>query len=244
MSDTPKMEVEMEYKFDVHVYHLGQEVAIWLQNLLKDFSKQDKNFRLCRTGDIRQCDRRYVYFDTANFNFLEEGTTLREVSGFDDKRFRYDYKKGKVNTEERTQVELWVDAPLSTLNIIGLFSLMRLAETFKSEEKHLDIMVVARASSRHYKFDINFIDCTKIEVSVDSFHVGGYLAFQEMEIELKEGSIESLEIVRDLIEKNFGFSLVLKQKYQRVIENSYMGHMGEHQVSLYKVLTELEQKVK
>ena len=226
------MDQEIESKFDI-------------PNKVSDKTVMDELERLSKLhGFILQEwkleHRKFLYYDTPNFDLYKKGETIRRVSGFEDISkglFRYDLKKGPI--EDRYESNYWSNNELSAEQILDI---LRAYEYSK-------IILVASANTKHYKAMLHK-NGTILEASLDLFDIeefekplensqtphkialniaqkGGYSkpsieegsSFRELEIEFKEGNCELLRNLSYDVKFEIGLKSSNKQKYARVIES-------------------------
>lgn len=150
-----------------------------------------------------------IYYDTGDYKFAREGSTLRRVKNpktFNkNKKYRYDFKRGEgSNRIERTS---WQS---QALDMHALKEIFYIQDSIKESGRALK-------RSRKITFSPGNDGDFTVEASVDEMiNLDDITVLKELEFELKKGNPAILDELRmDFVEKGYNFHTT--QKYTQLI---------------------------
>ena len=189
-----KVEQEVEVKFDLE----NRDPKIVFQTVTNMLT--GKGYAV---GNFRNKFRNFKYFDNSKLELYHAGATLREVTLFEEGKFRYDYKTGSVdNRVERSIVsaqELGID------------------DVVKQFELDSGPYFVETVTKNKY-LQADFKGCAKFELSCDYVKLDDSRVIKELELEYKSGCRTNFGRAVELVKYEFGFDEVKVHKYQRIID--------------------------
>ena len=196
------LEQEIETKLDVPLSVKPDEILGKLEEILK---QEGWEIILSRNDE-----KELLYYDTPDFSFYWEGSTLRRVTPFDPSKFkgsvRYDFKQGKQ--ESRTEIKYWSDRILKPSEIV---------DALQIDAKYPRISSVAMVLITPEFREIRK-NGTDIELKLDTCWIDGEDKFRELELELKQGNSANIKNLSDKIAQRLNLGYLHQQKYSRVVE--------------------------
>lgn len=190
-------ELELKYSIDKKTNSMN------LLNKLKVFLKQNGWTILSCKKD----KRKIYYYDSPNLFLHSQGFTLRR-SFYDPKKYpkkwRYDYKTGKL--ENRKETKVWTNKLLNLESILRLFNI-----------KTSKLKISARVQSKLNLIYAKKLD-TLIEIKYELCFVDSNIYFIELEFELIKGNKKILYDLGKRIELILPLTRTYEQKYSRIIK--------------------------
>lgn len=198
---------EMELKF----FLTTEQDLVHLGTIILDYIEENQWFVLSDENVVKEI----IYYDTPDYRFAKEGSTLRRVKDpkrFNtSKRYRYDFKRGEGDSRiERTS---WQSRALDVRQLREIFYIQ---ESIKESGRALK-------KSRKITFSpVNIDDYGKegsfqVETSIDEIiNIDSITVLKELEFELKKGDPGILECLHADF-TDMGYKSHTTQKYTQLI---------------------------
>lgn len=164
----------------------------------------------------RNKNKRYV----PTFEVYRNGQTIREVSGYSDHSYRYDYKKGRL--KKRKEANLESNHRLGAKEILyNVPDELQEKWNCKVRDK-IKLKCTASAEVKHIKWNLEK-NGTKIELKLDFFDIYKGSHLRELELEIKHNGKSGkkyLKAVSAYLQDNLGLKRVYDQKYTTIMNSS------------------------